>query len=562
MKRIYFLVISLGFIFTLNSQSLIKQGAKWSYQDNGQEQGTAWRQTNFDDSQWKSGEATLGYGSISGTSIKTKVNYGGNKDNKYITTYFRRNFTFNGDNSEPLALEFKTLIDDGAVIYLNGEELYRININFGDVTFSTIASASGNEYEYQRAIVWANNLKQGNNVIAVEVHQSFAKSSDMGFDLELNILPSNEVEAVNNIHFGSKNNPLDKLTITWHSNGQKDKIKWGYTSDFEKGTFNGAIHNEYFKNLFDYTFPSLNESSIIYYSIYNSTLNRWTPTKKYKTSVNIKSTKFSFTVLGDSRTRYSDWHKISKAIPKTDFSIFSGDVVSVGSSAIDWDNWFLSGESYIENNMIYHCLGNHDVIGGGLYRYKDILVLPQNKYNNETFYSFEYGNAIFICLDSEIAEDSTQYEWLLETLETYKDKTWKVVWYHSPFYTSPKHVGEMDDYFDTWWKAFDDYGIDVIFNGHTHNYQRTKPINRNVNPTGAVAEYGSEKNQGRCQIVSGSAGAPQYDVATGWFIEKSESIRHYCLVEIDGNSMKIVAKDENQNVIDSVSFEKKTKPNK
>ena len=97
----------------------------------------------------------------------------------------------------------------------------------------------------------------------------------------------------------------------------------------------------------------------------------------------------------------------------------------------------------------------------------------------------------------------------------------------------------MDGYFDTWWKAFDDYGVDMIFNGHTHNYQRTKPINRNISTTSPVDIYGSLEGMGRCQIVSGGAGVRLNDAADPglWWLGKSESKHHFCNIDIDGDLM-------------------------
>ena len=79
--------------------------------------------------------------------------------------------------------------------------------------------------------------------------------------------------------------------------------------------------------------------------------------------------------------------------------------------------------------------------------------------------------------------------------------------------------------FDSWWQTFDDYGIDMILNGQAHNYQRTKPINRNIDTENPVEKYGSNPEQGRCQINLGGAGAEIEDVVlpeTGWYVFELE----------------------------------------
>jgi hypothetical protein len=101
----------------------------------------------------------------------------------------------------------------------------------------------------------------------------------------------------------------------------------------------------------------------------------------------------------------------------------------------------------------------------------------------------------------------------------------------------------MDGLFDSWWKLFDDYGVDLIFNGHEHNYLRTKPINRNISDTSAVNEYGSGPGQGRCQVIAGSYGAPRYPVHEGWFVELSFDRYLYTTVEVNGNELTLRAID-------------------
>src|SRR5207247_2662513 len=70
--------------------TLISTGSVWKYLDNGSDQGTNWIGRTFDDSSWVSGHAQLGYGD---GDEATRVSYGPNEGNKYITTYFRQSFS-------------------------------------------------------------------------------------------------------------------------------------------------------------------------------------------------------------------------------------------------------------------------------------------------------------------------------------------------------------------------------------------------------------------------------------------------------------------------------------
>lgn len=348
------------------------------------------------------------------------------------------------------------------------------------------------------------------------------------------------------IHWGSTDNPQNGLTVTWQSTGASDQIKWGYTISYEQGTFGGLRRNGYSAYLYDYTFPTVNTNSIIHYSIFSS--GAWTSDMTFYTSVSQNAANFSFIAGGDSRTNLDDWETAANklATESVDFHLFLGDHVNSGSSTTDWNNWYNKGSNFLENNLIYHTGGNHDY--GSIYINQ--FVLP----GNEKWYSFEFGDALFICLFSE-GYFSTQHTWLVNELST-TTKTWIIVFFHKPFFTTGGHTNDMDSYRSTWWKAFDDYGVDVVLNGHTHYYLRSKPINLNVSNASPVGEYGSGEEQGRLQIVAGSYGAPRDLTGSGWFIEENVSTMNYTKFEINDNVLMMNAYDMSGFLIDNITIVK------
>ncbi|MDP6545117.1 MAG: lamin tail domain-containing protein [Phycisphaerae bacterium] len=175
-----------GLGFGLNvpdgSLTLIGKGSSWKYLDDGSDQGTAWRGRSFDDSAWAFGPAQLGYGD---GDENTVVSYGGDSGNKYITTYFRHEFDV--DNAWAFTdLTINVQRDDGAVVYLNGQEIARSSMPSGGIDYLTKASAASSEtefFEYHKDPTGI--LVEGNNVLTVEIHQIALTSSDISFDLEL-----------------------------------------------------------------------------------------------------------------------------------------------------------------------------------------------------------------------------------------------------------------------------------------------------------------------------------------------------------------------------------------
>jgi hypothetical protein len=166
---------------------LVPPGAVWKFLDNGSNQGTAWRETNFNDAAWASGPAELGYGDTAdGRPERTVVSYGTNASAKYITTYFRHAFVAAAASFTNVVLG--VVRDDGAVIYLNGAEVWRTNMPSGVIGYTTPASTSvgGNdEAVFFRTNLFPAAVRAGTNVLAVEIHQNSASSSDISFDLFL-----------------------------------------------------------------------------------------------------------------------------------------------------------------------------------------------------------------------------------------------------------------------------------------------------------------------------------------------------------------------------------------
>src|SRR4030095_3289613 len=162
---------------------LVPRGADWKYLDNGSDQGTAWRTLDFNDSDWKSGPAELGFGDGDEATILRA----GTHDMRFITYYLRH--TFEIANSSSLSnLTLHLLRDDGAVVYLNGREVFRNNMPDGPIQYNTLASTnvSGDgEKIFQTASIDATLLVIGRNVVAVEVHQFSTESVDISFNLAL-----------------------------------------------------------------------------------------------------------------------------------------------------------------------------------------------------------------------------------------------------------------------------------------------------------------------------------------------------------------------------------------
>ena len=181
------------------STTFIPAGSTWKYLDDGSSQSTQWRTRTYNDATWAEGPAPLGYEN----NVTTTISFGGDEDNKHITSYFRHTFNV-VDPSIYTDLTVGLLVDDGAAVYLNGQEIIRDNLPGGTLTSSTFASGStSSERDYTTFDVPPSALVAGDNVIAIEVHQHRPGSSDLSIDLSLAASSYTSVNTLDTINYGT-----------------------------------------------------------------------------------------------------------------------------------------------------------------------------------------------------------------------------------------------------------------------------------------------------------------------------------------------------------------------
>lgn len=133
-------------------------------------------------------------------------------------------------------------------------------------------------------------------------------------------------------------------------------------------------------------------------------------------------------------------------------------------------------------------------------------------------------------LNSEADPSGDQLIWLENDLASHQNYTWKFVMFHRPLFSAGHH-GSWIEGREAWCPIFDEYRVDIVFAGHDHNYERSKPINYTASKTSPQASYST----GTMYIVSGGWGAPLYDSGSNWWTANSASEYHFIVVDVFSN---------------------------
>ena len=517
----------------------IDSGEEWKYLDDGSNQGTTWKETSYDDSSWSSGNAQLGYGDGDET---TTLSYGGNSQNKYITYYFRKEFNVSNPNQSDY-LNLEILRDDGAIVYINGTEVQRTNMPSGTINYLTTASSTvggSAESEFNEYTITSDQLVAGTNLIAVEIHQRSASSSDISFDLKLS--PTNESQVAFRkapyLIYSGNNTEMIVLWQLFDTYGCT--LEWGtdqtYSSGSQTTTEYGNDHQH------KYTITNLSYSTDYYYRVIvpNDTI-----TGHFVSGPPDNVDNVTILAYGDTRTNPGDHNMVAQQILNTytnnpeaqTIILLSGDMVSNGDSEDDWDNQFFDPQytniqEMLRSVPLMACLGNHEYNGILFSKY-----FPYPLYaSGDNYGSFDYGPVHISIIDqyTDYSPGSTQYQWLDNDLAS-TTKKWKILMFHEPGWSAGGH-GNNSDVQNFIQPLCEKYDVQFVINGHNHYYSRA--------------------NVKRVRhITSGGGGAPLYSPDSSYpNIVTVNKSNHFTKLEITGDTLYFTAIKSDGSIIEQITY--------
>ncbi len=253
---------------------------------------------------------------------------------------------------------------------------------------------------------------------------------------------------------------------------------------------------------------------------------------------------FRFSFYGDNKDGPMNHERVANAILATapNFAIHNGDLVNTGWVRKQWDRLFFGPARRLMHSVtLFTVLGNHEK---NAQLYFDYFSLP----GNERWYSFDFGNAHFVVLDSdvnELKEGGEQLRWLEDDLQN-NDAAWTFVNLHHPLFSASRDYHETERLHrkNTLHPIFERHEVDMVFSGHDHNYERTVPIGTHA--SGRAITY----------IVAGNGGTPMHWAAVRDWTAYSRRVFGFVTVDVDGSRVVLEAHDSNGTVFDVLLVDK------
>jgi hypothetical protein len=513
------LLLSGNVVPVSTGDSLITNNeTNWRFLVSSTDPGATWKSVGLSETSWGTGTTILGYGDADTSIPNHQVGDGANAGNgfaKNITTYFRKHFTLTNPLPNYLSLNLSLICDDGAVVYLNGTQIYSQNMPavFTNTTVASTSIANAAERTWTNVTLnFANLLVVGDNVIAVEIHQDASNSSDIAMNL---LLKGNATASPPTVTRGPYLQMLgtNSVVVRWQTATATDsKVSYGLTTSYGSSMSNATVSTEH-----EISITGLTQDTKYFYQIGTTTANVSSDAQTFFKTALPAGTTSEFTVWAtgdfgtggtgqsDVRNAYTTYATANLPNGKADFWLWLGDnAYNAGTASEYTSTVFNIYPSILKNTPVFPSVGNHDYGNHGdafpgatfpyptaPYEYFSAFSMPQNAElggvasTTKRYYSYNYGNVHFIVLDSYgvvtnsntvDAVNNPMYTWLRNDLIA-NTKKWTVCYFHHPPYSMGTHnsdteagMANMRQYYVP---LLETYHVDLVLSGHSHVYERS-----------------------------------------------------------------------------------------
>lgn len=463
---------------------LIRLGEPWRFIRGTNEPSSptnVWKQQGFDDSRWETGISGFAPSGDEGTAFPANPSF--------RSAYFRKTFTV-ADPGSVRWLMLRLDYASGFVAYLNGQEILRRGLAGGSISYNTYATNHvRGTAEVFNVSAYLPLLTPGENLLAIQLHRAANTNLVLVPELRANFQRGPFVS----------NASTNSIQIIWQTPVLSDSVvEFGMDEAVGSSVTNSTLVTNHVVTL-----ANLLPGQRYYYRVRSSTGTESvvSPISAFQT-LKLEGD-VSFAVVADTHEATPSRFRIADLLANlgTDIVLHAGDTVQrFFTEGFADTRWFSIHEPQMRGTPFYISFGNHDFLGGTNHSKAmlEALYLPTNKLTGtEHFYSFDHGDAHFVSLlvpsmeafpgiePFVLTNNSAQYRWMTNDLAT-SDKPWKIVFMHSPILGSGGHRtedandnGRADrlELQEMLLPVFKRYGVQAVFSGHDHDYERSIPMN-------------------------------------------------------------------------------------
>ncbi len=474
-------------------ERLVLPNATWRHSISPTGETEAWAQIEFDDNEWAEGPAPLGYGE---SGLATETQDPTSADPAHLSVYFRHSFDVE-DPSSIEGLTLRTQWDDGLRVLLNGQEWLRHHLPVGDLRANTRARrvVSGEDEERWRQIsVDVAALRQGRNVLAVEVHQERPESSDLRFAAELIAHRSEhplgllrgpylqQTHASGAVLRFETNRPA----VTW--------VAWGPAPDdlSTRVEEKEAVADHEVRLAFKDTGP-------LYYAVGVGNRVLAGGDEAHRILRPQSGEPVRAWITGDqgsadekARKVLAGMHRAVGSKPPQLWITLGDNAYPSGTRSEFQAAVFDTFGALIRSTTLWPSPGNHDFTGVGPDQidaaYFNVFTLPTAAEaggvasGSERYYSFDWGPLHVVSLDtisSHRHPDAPMLDWLKRDLAAARPRSpWLVAAFHHPPYSRGSHDSSEEVTTslvrENVVPILEAHGVDLVLAGHSHNYERSR----------------------------------------------------------------------------------------
>lgn len=579
---------SIGLISTASTS--------WKYLDDNTDPAAGlptlqdWTKSSFNDASWKTEKGAFGskkgelvdFDGFSPT-VHLKQYYEAKKNTP--TFFFRTKVTIS-DIDEITSIKGAFYHDDAAAVYVNGKLLTAIDMptetQTSNMYYAGVSAGAPKKGEINLAFEKVKDyFVEGENTIAVELHNDRETSSDLYFEFR-------ELKAYKN---EAKEEAIQKaVTLSVGENQTSKNISW-----FANVNAAGAVQYTKKANVVNGVFPSeykdvkanVSEANEATFYVNHATLSGLDANSQYAyrvvngdavSSIYYFETKnqdgaFNFVLVGDPQigsggtakdtTNWAQTLETATTTFNPDFIVSAGDQVNVASSESEYTGYLAKQfASYAQATSI----GNHD---SGSKAYGQHFNLPNesSEYGVSTAggdYWYVYNNTLFMNINSNDRSNSEHKAFMEEAIKQNPNVRWKTVVFHHSIYSTASHVndGDIIDRRAELPPIFDELDIDVVLMGHDHVYTRTYMMDGFTPDTSKGVQSKVVDPTGILYLTANSAsGSKYYDIKapTAEYAAKQDQSykKTFTNIEVSDTTYKMTTYfSDTMEVLDTFTIEK------